>query len=429
MKTLNRITSILLASAIALLALVHAETMLIKGAMVHTLSPGQDKAQRLDILVEDGKIARVAQDLGNASADWTIEAKGKVVTPGIIAPLTSLGLVEIGAASGTNDAAVADITVGPSFDPVAAFNPKSTLIPFNRAGGVTTALVTPGSSDKIFTGKSFVVNLTGSFDSVESRNVAQLVYFGERGSAVAGGSRAQTLAKVRDAISEAREYAANRAAIRRGEWRDMAFSINDLEALQPVARGEVPIIAEVHRASDILAVMQLARELNLRLVISGGAEAWMVAPQIAAAGVPVIIDAIDNTPESFSQLGARSDNAALLHKAGVKVVIAGPGFLATHNAYLARQSAGIAVAHGLPHVEALRSLSTNVADVFGIDGGTVAPGKSADLVIWSGDPLELTVFAETVLIDGKQQSLVNRSTRLRDRFLKPKQGHEFGYKF
>lgn len=423
--------------AVALLApQLQAETVLIKGGKVYTLAEA-GSFDSADILLRDGKVEAIAPTL-DVTADTVINAAGKVVTPGVIAPVSELGLIEIGAASATNDYAVSGESIGSSFDPVPAYNPKSTLIPFNRAGGVTRALVFPGINmwgegvgdpQRVFAGRGFAIELNGDFDSVVAKDLAQKAYLGEAGSQLAGGSRASAYAKIEDALQEAREYRGNRDAIRRGNWRELNHSIADLEALQALISGEQPLVVTANRASDILWALELAREFDLKLIIEGAAEGWMVADQLAAAQVPVVIDALNNLPISFDQLGARLDNAALLTDAGVLVAISGPGYASTHNVYLARQSAGNAVASGLPYEEGLKAISTNVAKVFGIEGGVLAPGAVADIVVWSGDPLEVTSYPEQVLIGGELQSLVTRSTRLRDRYLKPEQGHEMGYKF
>ncbi len=415
---------------------VQAETVLIKGGKVHTLSD-KGSFDSADVLVRDGHVEAVGLSL-DVDADRVIDARGKVVTPGVIAPVSELGLVEIGAASATNDYAVSGESIGSAFDPLPAYNPKSTLIPFNRAGGVTRALVFPGISlwgekvgdpQRVFAGRSFAIKLNGEFDSVVAKDLAQKAYLGEPGGLLAGGSRASAYAKIENALAEAREYRANKEAIQRGDWRELNHSLEDLEALQLLIEGEQPLLVTANRASDILWAIELAKEFNLKLVILGAAEGWMVADRLAAAEVPVVIDAINNLPISFSSLGARLDNAALLVGAGVTVAIRGPEYASTHNVYLARQSAGNAAASGLPYEEALKSISANVAEIFGIEGGAIEQGAVADIVIWSGDPLEVTSYPEQVLIDGKEQSLVTRSTRLRDRYLKPKQGHDFGYKY
>ncbi|MFV8783743.1 amidohydrolase family protein [Microbulbifer sp. SA54] len=400
---------------------------MIKGGKVISLSDA-GTLEQADILIRDGRIEKVAADLGRVDVDKVIDAVGKVVAPGFIAPTSELGLTEIGAAASTNDNAIAGQLVGAAFDPAPAFNPHSTLIPFNRAGGLTRAVVTPGSEEKIFAGQGFAIKLTGDFDSVTNTGLIQKIYLGEYGGSLAGGSRANAFAQVRNALAEAREYADNRGAIQRGEWRELSYPVADLEALQPVLSGQQAVVIGVNRASDILQALALANEFNLKLVIEGAAEGWMVADKLAAAGVPVVIDALSNSPDAFERLGARMENAALLHKAGVLVAISGPGYGGSHNSYLSRQAAGNAVAFGLPYEEGVKAVSANVAKIFGLEGGVIAPGGVADLVVWSGDPLEVTSYAEVVLIDGKPRSLVTRSTRLRDRYLKPESGYGHAYK-
>lgn len=416
-----------LVSAVVAAPLATAQTLLIKDAKVITLGD-QGTLQMGDLLVKDGRIEQVAEDLGNLNADLVIDGRGKVVTPGIIAPSSELGLTEIGAAASTNDSAIEDASIGAGFNPSVAFNPHSTLIPFNRAGGVTRAVVVPSSQEKIFAGQGFAIKLTGEFDSVTNDALVQKVYFGEYGAELAGGSRARAYAQIEGALAQAKEYADNRDAIRRGEWRELDYSIDDLESLQPLLMGEQSLLITANRASDILQLLALAEQYKLKLIVEGAAEGWMVAEQLSAARVPVIVDAMGNSPDAFEKLGARMDNAALLQKAGVTVVISGPGYAGSHNSYLSRQGAGNAVAYGLPFEEGIRAITANAASVFGLEGGVLAPGGVADLVLWSGDPLEVTSYAELVVIDGKPQSLVNRSTRLRDRYLHPQSGTGHGYK-
>ncbi|WP_043315945.1 amidohydrolase family protein [Microbulbifer sp. HZ11] len=403
------------------------QTILIKDARILTLGD-QGTLENGDLLVRDGKILQIAEELGDVAAELIIDGRGKVVTPGLIAPSSELGLTEIGAAASTNDGAVVEQSIGAAFDPVVAFNARSTLIPFNRAGGLTRAIVLPASEEKIFAGQGFAIKLTGEFDSVTDRQLVQKVYFGEYGAQLAGGSRAMAFTQLESALQQAKEYSDNRDQIRRGQWRELDFTLDDLEALQPVLRGEQRLLVSADRASDILQLLTLADTYQIRPIIIGAAEGWMVADQLAKARVPVVVDVLGNTPDAFEKLGARMDNAALLHKAGVTVAISGPGYAGSHNSYLSRQAAGNAVAYGLPFEEGVRSVTANVAEIFGIDGGVLAPGGAAELVVWSGDPLEVTSFAELVLIDGKPQSLVNRSTRLRDRYLHPKAGTGHGYK-
>ena len=176
-----------------------------------------------------------------------------------------------------------------------------------------------------------------------------------------------------------------------------------------------PVVATVHRASDIQATVRLAQEFDLKLVIAGGAEAWIVADELAAAEVPVILDPLENLPSRFETLGATLHNAARLHTAGVKIAFS---VAESHNARNMRQGAGNAVAYGLAPTAALEAMTINPATIFGVAdvSGSLEPGKDADLVIWSGDPLEVTTAADRVFIRGRDIPMVSRQTLLRDRY-------------
>ena len=195
----------------------------------------------------------------------------------------------------------------------------------------------------------------------------------------------------------------------------VTYSARDLIALKKVLNRQIPLVIKANRASDILALIDLSKRKNINLVIQGAAEGWRVSEQLSKAKIPVILQPIDNIPHSFNELGARLDNAYLLHDAGVKILI---GSHETHNAYLSRQGAGIAVSYGLPWEEALKGLSKNIADVFNLDKrGSIQPGYIADIVVWDGDPLEVTSFVEEVYLSGKKVPVKNRSMKLKDRYL------------
>ncbi len=176
------------------------------------------------------------------------------------------------------------------------------------------------------------------------------------------------------------------------------------------------MVFNVDRASDILETLRFAEKYDLDAVISGGTEAWMVARQLAAARVPVLLNPLYNLPGNFDSLGARLDNAAILQAAGVDVIINGAG---SHNARKQRQMAGNAVSYGLPHEAGIAALTSTPARVFGVadQQGSIQKDKSANLVLWSGDPLEVTSAAEIVVINGKLIPMESRQTKLRDRYL------------
>ncbi|MFL6290481.1 MAG: amidohydrolase family protein, partial [Thermoanaerobaculia bacterium] len=197
--------------------------------------------------------------------------------------------------------------------------------------------------------------------------------------------------------------------------RELEVSRLDLEALQPVVRGELPLVLAVNRASDIQAALRLAKEEKLKLILAGAGEAWVVADEIAAAQVPVLITPLNNLPGSFDFLGATLENAARLHKAGVTFAFMS---VAAHEAYSIRQGAGNAVAYGLPWDAALAALTTVPARLWGIEDsyGSLEPGKDADVVVWTGDPLEITTWATEVFIRGRQVPIMSRQLELRDRY-------------
>jgi imidazolonepropionase-like amidohydrolase len=220
---------------------------------------------------------------------------------------------------------------------------------------------------------------------------------------------------LREALQDALDYAANRRAFEQGDRREYALSRLDLEALVPVVKGELPLVVTVNRASDIESTLRLAKELKLKLILAGVNEGWVVARQIAEAEVPVLLNPMDNLPGSFETLGASLENAARLASAGVTIAFMSGD---AHNARNLKQAAGNAVANGLPWNAALAAMTAVPARLWGIADryGTLEPGKDADVVIWDGDPLELTTFADAVFIRGREIPMTSRQLELRDRY-------------
>jgi imidazolonepropionase-like amidohydrolase len=237
---------------------------------------------------------------------------------------------------------------------------------------------------------------------------------GERGALLAGGSRASAMLRLRELLQDAVDFNRNRTAWNAGQRREYARGRLDLEALRPVITGELPLAIQANRASDLLAAMRLAGEFKLKLVLIGAAEGWIVADEIARRKIPVVIKPLTNVP-TFDALNASLENAARLQAAGVQVAISS---FETHRAGTLRQEAGNAIAHGMDREAALRAVTITPARVWGASEttGSLEAGKDADVVIWSGDPFELTTHAERVFIRGQEVPKETRQTELLERY-------------
>lgn len=421
---MSRFNQIIATTALAVAPAVGAQSVLIENATVHSLGDA-GTVENAAVLIKDGRVAQIGEGLAAPRGGTTIDAKGKVVTPGIFDPLSALGLVEVSLIGGTADDAVEDTTLSAAFDVAPAINPRSTLIPISRIEGVTRALVAPSSPSAwlstppghVIAGQAAVINLGKPTTAIDKRQVAMFVTLGEHGADFGGGSRGGTIAKLRAALDDAKAWNALSDADQVGNKGHYSIKRPAREALAPVLAGNMPVVARVHRASDIRAALAVAKDYGLKLVVAGGDEAWMLADELANANVPVILDPTSNLPANFERLGARADAAAILHSAGVLIAFSNED---SHNARNLKQLAGNAVAHGLPWDAALAAITRNPAKIFGLDThlGTLMPGYAGDAVVWSGDPLEVTSFADAVVINGAVIPMVSRQTLLRDRYTK-----------
>lgn len=368
------------------------------------------------VVVRDGRIAAVGRDVPVPAGATVIDGRGKVVTPGLINSYTTIGIVEIEAVDETNDAASGNDQITAAFDVRYGLNPYSTLIPIERDGGVTTAVVAPGARASIIAGMGALIHLSGeTADAMIDRSpVAMFGILNERAAQRTGGARGTAVLRLRELLEDVKVYAANPAAYESRNRRDLSLSRLDLEAMVPVVQGRLPLVLAVDRAPDILNALALAREFKLRLMLSGVAEGWMVADAIRAAGVPVILNPLTDIP-GYDNLAATLENAARLQKAGVTVAFA---TFDAHNARNLRFLAGNAVANGLPYDAALAAITSVPARIWGADSltGSLAPGRDADLVVWSGDPFELLTRAEHVFIRGREMPPDNRQRELLARY-------------
>ncbi len=390
----------------------------VSGGKLYTME-GTEAQEGMTILISDGVIEAVGKDLEIPFDYEHVDAQGKVVTPGFIESYSQLGLVEISGEATTVDGNVAEFSLGPAFDVRYSINANSTLFPVNAMDGITRAVVAPRSGNDPLAGWGAVVDLaTGSVTQ------SQIALFGNvsAGSAAfVGGSRSAVIQRLNRAFREARRYSPSRYRPGVHDYRHQ-----DMEALKRFRGTDIPLVMEVHRANEIVQVVNLTQDLNISLVVRGATEAWQVADLLAKHDVPVIVDPLDNLPISYDRLGARLDNAALLHRAGVRVLISSQE---THNVRLVRQGAGNAVANGLPWIAALAGVTRYPAEVFGLENiGTLTVGARADLVIWTGDPLEVTTWAERVMVDGAWVPTRSRQTRLFERYRDLAGDKPFGFR-
>jgi imidazolonepropionase-like amidohydrolase len=412
------------AAAAALLAALPAAAqgvVAIEGGTVHTVSGAPIEGGT--VLIRDGRIVAVGQGIAVPAGARRIDARGRHVTPGFIESGTQIGAVEVGAVAGSVDHSMMQpgdplrTQVRAGFHMLDGINPASTVIAVTRIAGVTTAVSRP--SGGLISGQGVVIDLDGRTvgEMVVRESVGMWARTGEGAASVTGGARGAAMLRLREILEDARAYGRGRDAFERGAAREYAASRLDLEALQRVLNRQVPLVVEAHRASDIQAAVRLARDYNLRLVLTGATEGWMVADELARDRIPVVVRVLENLPGSFERLGARYENAALLRQAGVNVSITSGD---THNARNIRQEAGTAVAYGLPFQEALRAITLAPAQLWGLaDYGSLEPGKVANVVVWGGDPLEILTPVEHVFIRGREIPLVSRQTQLRDRYLDP----------
>jgi imidazolonepropionase-like amidohydrolase len=421
-----------------------AQTVVIQNAKIETAGPRGEIAVGT-VVIKDGKIAAIGPTVAPPAGARMIDAKGQVLTPGFVAASTSLGVEEVEGVAATHDES-AGPEIGAAFDISYGVNPQSTLIPIAREAGVTRAVVTPvagrgGGGDRdddvdvqsltaggaapksagasLFDGQAALIETaSGLSDTVLKSRVAMVVDFGENGARRAG-SRGAEVVLLKAAFEDARRYRKNKAVFDKGGEIPSALTREDLEALIPVVEGKTPLLVRAHRAADIRLILKLAKDEHLELILEGCEEGWIVAPEIAAAGVPVLIDTEADLPESFETLGARLDNAARLQAAGVLLAIEGSRDF--NNVRQARFNAGTAVANGLSWPAALAAVTINPAKIWGFAdrAGSIEVGKDADLVLWSGDPFETSSYPVAVFVAGQEQPQNARILQLRDRYAKP----------
>jgi imidazolonepropionase-like amidohydrolase len=395
-----------------------AQTVAITGGKVYPVSG--PPIENGTVLVRDGKIVAVGANVSVPGDATRIDATGKWVTPGLINALTGLGVTEVGAVPQTVDrSARGDSGVAAAFPVWEGINPASTMFAPARNEGITSVVVVPTGG--LIAGQAALIDLVPGTvtDMINKAPVAMVAQFGDPRS---GGSnaRGEQYVRLKELLEDARTYSRRRAEFERAQTREFAARRADLEALIPVVEGRLPLMVDADRASDIDAVLRLAREENVKVIVAGGAESWMVADRLAAANVPVVVGSMDNIPQSFATLGSRQETPALLQRARVKVVLIanGSGGEEVFNVRNLKYDAGVAVAYGMSWDDALRAITLTPAEVLGVANrvGSLQAGRDANIVIWSGDPFEFSTRVEHVLIRGREVTEASRQDELMRRY-------------
>ena len=395
-----------------------AQTIAITGGRVYTVAGAP--IENGTVIIRDGRIAQVGAGIAVPDGARRIDASGKWVTPGLINAATRLGLSEIAQEGQTQDVTARGRDgIAAAFTAWEGMNPMSVLWAPARNEGVTTALVAPAGG--IVSGQAAVVDMVdGSVRDMVVRAPAGMV--AQIGGQFAGlTARAEVLTRLKELLEDARVYSRRRAEFERNASRGFVAGRLDLEAMVPVVEGRLPLIVVADRASDIENALKLAADYNLRLIIAGAAESWLVADKLAAARVPVMIGAMNNIPGGFGNLASYQEAAGLLRRAGVEVILIGDSGISdgqTFNVRNIKQEAGNAVAYGMSWDDALRAVTIAPARVLGIADryGSIEAGKVANVVIWSGDPFELSTRAETVIVRGREINTPSRQDLLQRRY-------------
>ena len=417
-QSMNRALVVVALCAVA--SSLGAQTIAITGGKVYPVSGPPIEGGT--VLIRNGRIAAVGKDIAIPSDAEKIDATGKWVTPGLVNSSTSVGLGDVGFSGGPRElGAKGHDGIAASFRVWLGYNTQSVMIAPAREGGVTSIMINPQGG--LISGQAAIIDMSGALglSDVVVKAPATMIAQIEDDDGAKVGAAGELLGKLRDLIEDTKAYSRRKADFERAQTRTFTATRSDLEAMIPVVEGREVLTIIADKASELQAVIALQKEFNLKVVIAGGAEAWMLADKIAAAKIPVLTGAMNNIPGSFNTLGSRQENAAMLRKAGVQVGIignAGGGDEDMFNVRNIRYEAGNAVAYGMSWDDALRAITLAPAEIYGVAGsvGSLKAGTEGNVVIWSGDPFEFASRAEQVFVRGKKIDTPSRQDMLAKRY-------------
>jgi imidazolonepropionase-like amidohydrolase len=439
-KILNfswRALALVLAASLAIPAWTQTATTTsyaIKGGKVFTLA--RPAIENGTVLIRDGKIAAVGAGIAIPADSQVIDASGLEVYPGMFDPITQIGLNEVSAVSATLD--VSELgDYNPELVAATAVNPASAHIPITRANGITEVIAAPGTSGfdlqsgGLIEGQASAFNLAGwTMDEMQiNRSVAMVINW--------PSIQTRTFDFATFSIKEKpyadvkKEYDKSVNAL--GDWMDRARHYAQakekgspalyerdlkLEALVPVVEGKLPVLVVADEARDIRNAVDFCTKQNLRMILGSGAEAWKVKELLKDKKIPVVLAPTNRLPEQEdTPYDKPYTEPSELFAAGIPIAFSSFG-----TAFSRRlpQYAGTAVAYGLPHDEALKAVMLNAAQIFGLADqlGTLEPGKIANIIVTSGDPLELQTQVRYLFIKGQLTSTDNKHRELYEQYRK-----------
>ncbi|MDI6808730.1 MAG: amidohydrolase family protein [Candidatus Eisenbacteria bacterium] len=385
-------------------------SLVIKAGTVMTMTNGA--ISRAAVIIKDGKIVSTASwDSVKAPPDAKVfEFPDGTLMPGMIDAHCYIGLVGLSTVPSIVDLDESTDPITPSLRAEDGINPADKSFEDARKGGVTSAFICPGD-DNVVGGQGAFLKLNGNIvdKMLVKSSCGMQASIGERPKGIYSkkgrkpSTRMGEASVLRDALLRAQAYVARMKNFQEKkldrEFRDSEKDM-EMESLRGVLSGEMPLVVDCHRASDIATAMRLASELNLKLILSRATEAHLIADEIAARKIPVIVGPVRTAPSSMEKLNASLKNAAILNQKGVKIAFQTGS---SHSVESLPIEAAFAVANGLDRNAALRALTIDAAEILGVQSrvGSIEPGKDADLVVFDGDPLALKTRAKLVIIGGE----------------------------